>query len=475
MVIPHTATSRIGFLRARLEPDELDVPTEVTLLEGLERLALQGLEWKTFREFLNRNGIVWVRPESFVVSSRYDRVRVVSELPPEQNQRTYAIEGLSASLPPLPIAVSTTTTSTTTTATTKPHAQTSSDAAAVIYTRGPLQFAADALDDILHLSFHGFSGIAISYEQPDPAPAPLLASVTSLQRCFRRNAFRHVRLAYLTLSVAHCRGLGMCLANIDHVELVHVGCSEEDTFLQSLGDAFGRNQGPVQFHMTRCWATEHATQSLVSRLAHNSRLRFFSLRNMGLPQAVWEHLAKALPENRGLIHLDLSNNNIEDGPWKLLMKALHRHPSMERLWLFGTSFQITTSSREQRTRAVLELLRVNTRLRDIQAMPLEWCDFYFQPVRTHLHFNQSLALSESLAVLRPPAPRGALLGAALGNRTASRQLVFLLLQQNHDLLCTTSRSHKETCGCDCEREIGKEFGRTGKKTRCAPGGRSVAA
>jgi hypothetical protein len=164
---------------------------------------------------------------------------------------------------------------------------------------------------------------------------------------------------------------------------------------------------------------------------HLERLLITSIDNHQEKRA----LAAALHANKGLVHLKVEFHTMEDSGWTELLGAISLHPSLRSLDLRTHRTDIDLKKRRQFTLAVADMLSVNDR---VEAMSFhdktfdkdKW-DAYVSP---RLECNLYRKLLLSIQEIGEASTRAAVLARALAKFARKPHLVWMLLNQNHDIL-----------------------------------------
>jgi hypothetical protein len=129
------------------------------------------------------------------------------------------------------------------------------------------------------------------------------------------------------------------------------------------------NQGPTKLAVS---CNMHEFAKFGSGLAENSTVKELDLLlHFGLQGAPLSNFANGLSGNLGLEKLSMSYLDINDEGWISLCEALHQHPNLKTLELgftekFVDTFRrLTPERRAVRSKAVLDLVQVNSSIQDI--------------------------------------------------------------------------------------------------------------
>jgi hypothetical protein len=145
--------------------------------------------------------------------------------------------------------------------------------------------------------------------------------------------------------------------------------------------------------------------------------------------------AAALHENEGLVHLAISFLALDDSDRTELLKAISLHPSLRSLDLKMDRTGIDLKNRRETTKAVADMLSVNDRVMAMRfhdnTFDKDNWDAYVSP-RLECNVYQKLFLSTQK--IGEASTRAAVLAGALAKFASKPHLVWMLLNQNHDIL-----------------------------------------
>jgi hypothetical protein len=155
-------------------------------------------------------------------------------------------------------------------------------------------------------------------------------------------------------------------------------------------------------------------------------------------------VAQALAENEGLETLYLAGGVcVSDETWKTLFRSIQHHPQLEVLGLIRTGGPATTLSAESKTirmQAIVNMLQSNRVVRSISLSKDERDDqIYQESILPHLQVNIYRPRVVLMQQISRPSLKGGLLGRALHTVRNQRDLVWMLLSENAEILAVASK------------------------------------
>jgi hypothetical protein len=153
-------------------------------------------------------------------------------------------------------------------------------------------------------------------------------------------------------------------------------------------------------------------------------------------------LASALLENKGLVHFGLLRCSLDDHCWSNLMAAISTHPTLRRLNFRGIynarGEPSSSSTKRERTKTVANMLLVNKHIDEI----LFCCGESFDRddwnalVAPRLEYNLYRRRFVPIQTINAPPTRAAVVAATLARVQKKPSLVWMVLSQNHDVVCS---------------------------------------
>jgi hypothetical protein len=371
--------------------------TEVELLPGLtiENVWAAGIMWDGFHRFLH-NKVVWMTPDVYVCSVNLSNtsdplVLTLGEYPGNISLSVHATPDTAASV------------------------------------------ATATCDFLLRLvATCEESYLFIDGSRRDVS-TPLSGAAISLFFQESRGVLRKVKLARMALNEYQCRALAT-MSRLD-VELVIYLCLLADDAADSFIECLQSDRGPVELDLCAI-----DCQILTKALTGNSRVtRYMPYCNGGV-DADMAILFRALADNRGLVGLNFRYGGpISDENWTILSQSLQAHPSLTSLNLCDTIFgsiALSTEQRAQRTRALAEMMKLNTVLNTIELAELSEGRYgqhiYTQEIHPYLVTNQYRPRFLAVNKTEDGPFREKVLGRALYSVRSNPNLVWMLLSENVD-------------------------------------------
>jgi hypothetical protein len=224
-------------------------------------------------------------------------------------------------------------------------------------------------------------------------------------------------LAAADLTYLELRSCELADGGAAHVESVREGRGPR-------GLSIGRNQ----FDSTERFLT------FINALRGNAYLERLDVHNMcsgdGSPQA----LASALLENKGLVHFGLHRCRLDDHCWSKLMAAISMHPTLRTLKFRDVSS--SSSTNRDRTKQIANMLLVNKHIDEIPFSVSFDRDDWNALVAPCLECNLYRKRFDVIPKIQEPSTRAAIVARALARVEKKPSLVWMVLSQNHDVVCS---------------------------------------
>jgi hypothetical protein len=372
------------------------------------------MDWETFCDSLWDEDMVWLTPEAYVITPRKEDDFLARGFPwsvhfmitPIREEKWVDYDSLSLTV----------------------HAR-------------ELTAAACACEFLLDLLTHSqqhniYIGNGYCLDGKDRPSFPISGPI--LSNFLQEIHHRKITLAGFTLSEDQYRALATVSSlnleiNLERCTLQEVkddtGC--QDAFIECLQ----RDRGPTT--LDRCLISNRI---LTRALAGNTRV--VKLRICGKPVPDNDGMSilfRSLTEMRGLVDLNLHNHYIIDDNWHILCESLKTHCTLTCLDLRcaqpWNAAPITDEEKVQRTRAIAEMLAVNTVLHTIKLYPFtideNICTESVNPrLETNRYRPRVLAIKQA-----DDRYRRALLGRALQSELVRNKsnLLWMFLSENADI------------------------------------------
>jgi hypothetical protein len=159
-------------------------------------------------------------------------------------------------------------------------------------------------------------------------------------------------------------------------------------------------------------------------------------------------VAHALAENEGLESLYLAGGvYVNDETWKTIFRSVQNHPQLETLGLIRTGGLATTLSAESKTarmQAIVDMLQSpNQVIRRITLSEDEQdAQIYQESILPHLQANIYRPRVQRIQQTRDRSRKEGLLGRALYTVRHQRDLVWMLLSENAEILAAASKQNE---------------------------------
>jgi hypothetical protein len=183
--------------------------------------------------------------------------------------------------------------------------------------------------------------------------------------------------------------------------------------------------------------------SFINALRGNTHLERLDLSGIASRDDVEaQALASALLENKGLIHFGLDQCRFNGPCWMEFMTAISTHSTLRTLnfrYIYDTN-GISTSSSEKRDRTMTmaNMLLVNKHIDEIPSC----CEFSFDRddwnalVVPRVVCNLYRKRFVTIAKIQDPSTRAAVVARALARVERKPWLLWILLSQSHDVVCS---------------------------------------
>jgi hypothetical protein len=174
--------------------------------------------------------------------------------------------------------------------------------------------------------------------------------------------------------------------------------------------------------------------AFMDALRGDEHLERLHLPNIGDRQ-VTQALIAALRENKGLVHLKVKYFGDDESDWTEHLESISLHPSLRSLDLNLRHTDIDPQTRREFTKAVADMLSVNER---VQVMSFhdntfdkdDWEAFVVPRLECNLYRERFLSIQK----ISEASTRAAVLARTLATFSSKSHLVWMLLNQNRDIL-----------------------------------------
>jgi hypothetical protein len=185
--------------------------------------------------------------------------------------------------------------------------------------------------------------------------------------------------------------------------------------------------------------------SFINALRGNTYLERLDLSGIGSRndvEAQAQALARALLENQGLVHFGLHRCTLDGPCWSELMAAIYTHPTLRTLNFrhicYRDGRRASSPEKRDRTKAVANMLLVNKHIDEIPfccevSFDLDdWSVLVSPRVECNLYRKRLSPIPKIKAL----STRATVVGRALLHMEKSPSLVWMVLSQNHDIVCS---------------------------------------
>jgi hypothetical protein len=276
-------------------------------------------------------------------------------------------------------------------------------------------------------------------QEAGPAKLTIWTSLAFDEGNFRLFLSQH-RLESLTLHAMHllheesCRALAAAdLQNLTlYGELLDGGAALVESVREGRGPR-GLRLGQGQFD------SPERLMSFINALRGNTYLERLDLSGSGSGDDSSQALASALLENQGLFHFGVNECRLDGRCWSELMAAISTHPTLRTL-NFQCTRDFSEDNKRDRTKAVADMLLVNTRVDRIHFDSVtfdrdDWNAFVTPRLDCNLHREWFVAIQK----IQDPSTRAAVVARALARVERKPWLVWMVLSQSHDIVCSYLR------------------------------------
>jgi hypothetical protein len=183
--------------------------------------------------------------------------------------------------------------------------------------------------------------------------------------------------------------------------------------------------------------------SFINALRGNTYLEKLDLIHIVSGDGSSQALASALLENKGLVHFGLRFCRLDDHCWSELMAAISTHLTLRTLNFRRISdvdgfFPSSSVETRDRTKAIANMLLVNKHIDEIPC----FCEASFDRddwdalVAPRVECNLYRKRLSPIPKIKALSTRAAVVGRALVRVEKNPSLVWMVLSQNHDVICS---------------------------------------
>jgi hypothetical protein len=247
-----------------------------------------------------------------------------------------------------------------------------------------------------------------------------------------------LRLSFIRLRHEEsCRALAA--ADLQNLEL-H-SCGELLDGGAALVESVSEGRGPRELCLERqLFDSPERFLFFINALRGNTYLERLDLSKICPRDGSSQALASALLENQGLVHFGLDGCEMEG--WNEIMAAISTHPTLRTLnfrGIYDVDYLSPSSfTKRDRTKAVANMLVVNKHIDEIpfcceEAFDRDDWDAFVVP---RVEYNLYRKRLSPIPKIKALPTRAAVVGRALARVESKPSLVWMLLSQNHDVICS---------------------------------------
>jgi hypothetical protein len=227
------------------------------------------------------------------------------------------------------------------------------------------------------------------------------------------------------------------------LQIIELDSCELEDGGAALVEAVREGRGPRALCLE--WEIFDSTErflSFINALRGNTYLQGLDLSDVYYSEGSPQALASALLENKGLVHFGLHHSRLDDHCWSELMAAISTHPTLRtldfRLIHSTDGRDMISSSKLDRTKAVVDMLLVNEHIDEISFC----CEVSFDRdnwnalVTPRLECNLYRKRFVTIPKIEALSIRAAVIAAALARVERKPSLIWMILSQNHDVVCS---------------------------------------
>jgi hypothetical protein len=245
----------------------------------------------------------------------------------------------------------------------------------------------------------------------------------------RQHKLDSLKLSCIELdSEVSCRAVAT--AQVQYLELDECDLEDEGA---ALIESMKQGRGPKGLYIDRNpFGSTESFVTFMKALRGNTYLERLDLWGIGDRQ-VTQALAAALHGNKGLVHLSANFGALDDSGRTELLEAISMHPSLRSLDLKVDRTYIDVKKRI--TKAVADMLSVNERVEEMRFDhnlfdEVDWNTNVSPRLECNLYRKRFL----SIQTIGDASIRAAVLARALGKFHSKPHLVWMLLNQHHDIV-----------------------------------------
>jgi hypothetical protein len=266
-------------------------------------------------------------------------------------------------------------------------------------------------------------------------PFPGIALSQLIEEC---PSLTYLHLEDFTLNEEIVRALGA--GAVTNIKIALVNCTTNISGTSALIESFRSNLGPTQ--LLRC---DISSENLADGLRGNDNVKILKLRSIEpITEGDMRNLVQSLSQNQGLVELNFGYHAFCDENWSILCQSIARHPTLElvdvssQIPIFpGGNERVVPLSETQKTRRakmLLEMLKVNTVLRDI-TMSMQDCNqqILYVEIFPRLLINRYRPRVREIRT-QDHTLRAKLLGRALYSVNGNPSIILLFLSSHKEHL-----------------------------------------
>jgi hypothetical protein len=250
-------------------------------------------------------------------------------------------------------------------------------------------------------------------------------------------------LTFERLTFVEEHWLALTAARDLDLDIVFENCTIAETGYGAFLEFLQRTGGAISL----CSCTIDA-ETLACALRGNTSISELRLHSYEADSDYISTVAQALSENEGLESLYLAGGVcVNDETWKTLFRSIQKHPQLEVLGLIRTGGLATTLSAESKTtrmQVIVDMLQSPNRIiRRISLSEDEQdAQIYKESILPHLQANTYRPRVQRMQQTRDRSRKEGLLGRALYTVRRQKDLVWMLLSENAEILAAAFKPNE---------------------------------
>jgi hypothetical protein len=253
-------------------------------------------------------------------------------------------------------------------------------------------------------------------------------------------AIKGAELQCFELNVEHCRALVAIENHRDGFEITLSYCSLTEAGEPVLFEGIRRNRGPTSLYGCR-----FNMRPFAEALRGNARIKQFdTLSRERITEGDGVFLLRALAKNLGIKALILARIQITDEGWYVMCQSVANHPAIESLSLHKTASRsrptndtylvMSEAEKTYRTQCLVEMLKVNTVVKEIDCLPDERDESIWRnEIVPRLEINKFRPRIGTVKKIQGTS-RAPLFGRALHTVNDNDTFLYMMVNGNVDLL-----------------------------------------